>query len=86
MGSSYENREDVLQEGTPRNYSGDKELHGVLYTRSIVVPEGAYWGHMRTGTSTTGVKILMYEVWCSEENLTGQEFSNSNLPTEFNNQ
>lgn len=41
-----------------------------LQVQSILIPAGAYWVRFETGT-TGDINFNVYEVWCSEENLTG---------------
>ncbi len=38
--------------------------------RSLKIPENSFWGVCVAGTS--GQEFRTYEVWCGEENLTGQ--------------
>ncbi|MCI8759889.1 MAG: fibronectin type III domain-containing protein [Clostridia bacterium] len=42
--------------------------------RSVVIPEGTNWIALSSGTSNTQVSNYIYEVWCSEEDLTGKTY------------
>ena len=72
FGSSYNKINDIISSW----------LDGVagknLIARSILIPSGSYWGALSTGTSS--YSIAVYEVWCSDENLTGNTYSNENRP------
>ena len=72
FGSSYNKINDIMSSW----------LDGVagknLIARSILIPSGSYWGALSTGTSS--YSIAVYEVWCSDENLTGNTYSNENRP------
>ena len=49
-----------------------------LIARSVLIPQGSYWGALSTGTSSLSISV--YEVWCSNENLSGNNYSNENRP------
>lgn len=64
-----------------KNGFWDNPLAGYLVTftgisaqthciRSLKIPENSFWGVCEAGTS--GQEFRTYEVWCGEENLTGQ--------------
>lgn len=42
-----------------------------LQTQSILIPNNCYWICLTSGTNTEDVYFNVYEVWCSEEDLTG---------------
>lgn len=75
FGSSYANINDIKS-----GWIGD--LSGVngtnLCARSILIPEGSYWSAISTGASL--VTINVYEVWISDEDLSGNVYSNDNRP------
>ena len=66
--------------------SGPDTWGGFLNSRqskicdSIKIPEGSYWGMFATGQSAAGPVISIYEVWCSEQDLSGNVYTNQNLP------
>ena len=47
--------------------------------KSVFIPEGSYWGILNNGT-VNNVKINIYEVWYSDEDVTGNVYSNDNRP------
>ena len=50
----------------------------LLHARSVLIPDGTYWGGLSGAVSNDG--LYVYEGWCSESDLSGNEYSNENLP------
>lgn len=65
------NKNQILA-GTLLSLSGSEDSLK-LCCRSVLIPEGSNWAWFNVGT-TSGLKMDVYEVWCSEENLTNQTF------------
>lgn len=75
FGSSYNKINDIKADWM---YTLSGVSDGQLCSRSVMIPEGCYWGAYSTGRGGTVLDIS--EVWCSTENLSGQVYSNDNRP------
>lgn len=75
FGSSYNKINDIKADWM---YILSGVGDGQLCSRSVMIPEGCYWGAYSTGRGSTVLDIS--EVWCSTENLSGQVYSNDNRP------
>lgn len=69
LGSSYNSGDKVS--GYLTDLSGLESIK--LVTKSVLIPEGTYWGSVTSGTWGSE-KFNVYEIWCSEENLTGKVY------------
>lgn len=67
LGSSQSNPRDLVN-GFLNNNSGLDG--GSLVTKSVLIPERTLYGECSSGT-WSGVDFNIYEMWCSDENLTG---------------
>lgn len=70
MAFHREYNKNQISAGTLLSLSGSEDSL-TLCCRSILIPEGANWAYFNVGT-TSGLKMNVYEVWCSEENLTNK--------------
>lgn len=77
FGTSYDQFKDVLS-GLLGNLSGIKTDN--LITKCVMIPNESKWGRMLSGTEVTSTKFNIYEIWCSNENLSGNKYTNDNKP------
>lgn len=80
FGSSYNNASNI-KSGWLNDLSGLTN-GGKLITKCVYIPEGSNWGILNSGTGH-GADFFVYEIWCSDKNLTGNKYSNDNLPLNF---
>ena len=80
FGSSY-NKPSDIKCGWLNDLSGLSN-GGKLVTKCVYIPEGSNWGILSSGTGHEA-DFFVYEIWCSDKNLTGNEYSNDNLPSNF---
>lgn len=80
FGSSY-NEASNIKSGWLNDLSGLTN-GGKLITKCVYIPNGSNWGILNSGTGH-GADFFVYEIWCSDKNLTGNKYSNDNLPLNF---
>ncbi len=66
----------VISKGYIRTYTGENNITE-LNVRSIQIPKETYWICFSSGTGASDVHFNIYEVWLSNENLTGKSVPNA---------
>ena len=77
LGTSYKNFNDKVR-GLLSTLTGIQETTK-LCARSILIPSESNWGDLNSGTGS-GAYFNVYEVWCSDQNLSNNVYSNENRP------
>ena len=78
LGTSYNNFYDKVS-GYLSSLTGIQETTK-LCARSVLIPSGANWADLNSGTGNASVYFNVYEVWCSDQNLSNNVYSNENRP------
>ena len=78
LGTSYKNFNDKVR-GLLSTLTGIQETTK-LCARSVLIPSGANWADLNSGTGNASVYFNVYEVWCSDQNLSNNVYSNENRP------
>ena len=75
--SSYNMYNNILT-GWLYSLTGIQET-AKLCARSVLIPSDSNWGNLNSGT-TSDAYFNVYEVWCSDQNLSNNVYSNENRP------